>query len=143
MAEKRKKAVIGSLQPNVDEMLDWNTLTCDDFAPASNAEKEDFIQQRKSVSYWSDASRLGKNLVAMVALGIIVLLVLFAFVGPMLVPYDYDQRIAGAENLFPHHYTLGRAGAVPSGHQHAGPGRGGGAGPRRGGGQGRGAQPPG
>ena len=87
MAEKRKKAVIGSLQPNVDEMLDWNTLTCDDFAPASNAEKEDFIQQRKSVSYWSDAwRRLRKNLVAMVALGIIVLLVLFAFVGPMLVP---------------------------------------------------------
>ena len=98
---------IGSLQPDVDSMLDWNTLTNDDFAPASSEEKADFIQQRKSVSYWSDAwRRLRKNVVAMVALGVIVLLILFAFVGPMLVPYGYEQRNLGAENLYPHHYTL-------------------------------------
>lgn len=42
----------------------------------------------------------------MVALGVIVLLVLFAFVGPMLVPYGYDQFNAGAENLYPWHYSL-------------------------------------
>ena len=42
----------------------------------------------------------------MVALGVIVLLILFAFVGPMLVPYGYEQRNLGAENLYPHHYTL-------------------------------------
>ena len=50
--------------------------------------------------------RLRKNVVAMVALGVIVLLVLFAFVGPMLVPYGYDQFNAGAENLYPWHYSL-------------------------------------
>ena len=107
MANRKKKPVIGSLQPDVDSMLDWNTLTNDDFAPASSEEKADFIQQRKSVSYWSDAwRRLRKNVVAMVALGVIVLLVLFAFVGPMLVPYGYDQFNAGAENLYPWHYSL-------------------------------------
>ena len=42
----------------------------------------------------------------MVALGVIVLLVLFAFVGPMLVPYGYDQFNAGAENSTPWHYSL-------------------------------------
>ena len=74
MANRKKKPVIGSLQPDVDAMLDWNSLTNEDFAPASSEEKADFIQQRKSVSYWSDAwRRLRKNVVAMVALGVIVL----------------------------------------------------------------------
>ena len=27
MANRKKKPVIGSLQPDVDSMLDWNTLT--------------------------------------------------------------------------------------------------------------------
>ena len=76
----------------MDPLLELNDLTAADFAPATSGEKEDFIQQRKSVSYWADAwRRLRKNVVAMVALGVIVLLVLFAFVGPMLVPYGYDQ----------------------------------------------------
>lgn len=107
MAKKTKKPVIGSLQPDVDSMLDWNSLTPADFAPAEQQEKEDFIQQRKSVSYWADAwRRLRKNAVAMVALGVIVLLVLYAFVGPMLVPYGYDEFNKGAENLYPWHYSL-------------------------------------
>ena len=107
MAEKKKKAVLGSLQPNVDPLLELNSLTAADFAPASSDEKEDFIQQRKSVSYWADAwRRLRKNVVAMVALGVIVLLVLFAFVGPLLVPYTNTGFNQGAENLYPWHYSL-------------------------------------
>ena len=50
MAEKQKKAVFGSLQPDVDPLLELNDLTAADFAPATSGEKEDFIQQRKSVS---------------------------------------------------------------------------------------------
>ena len=42
----------------------------------------------------------------MVALVVLVLVALFAFVGPMVVPYSYDQFISGAENLHPWHYTL-------------------------------------
>ena len=107
MAKKTKKPVFGSLQPDVDGMLDWNSLTPADFAPAGQEEKDDFIQERKSVSYWADAwRRLRKNTVAMVALGVIILLVLYAFVGPILVPYGYDEFNAGAENLYPWHYSL-------------------------------------
>ena len=42
----------------------------------------------------------------MVALGVIIFLFLFAFVGPLLIPYGYDEFNDGAENLFPYHYTL-------------------------------------
>ncbi len=78
-----------------------------DFEPATQNEREDFIQERASVSYWKDAwRRLKQNTVAMVALGVVIFLILFAFVGPYLVPYGYDEFNKGAENLYPYHYTL-------------------------------------
>ena len=96
-----------SLQPDVESMLDWNSLTAADFEPATQDEKEDFIPERASVSYWKDAwRRLKQNVVAMVALGVIIFLFLFAFVGPFLIPYGYDQFNSGAENLYPFHYSL-------------------------------------
>ena len=56
-------------------LLELNDLTAADFAPATSGEKEDFIQQRKSVSYWADAwRRLRKNKVAMVAMVILILI---------------------------------------------------------------------
>lgn len=106
MAEKRKK-VLGSLQPDVEDILDWNNLPDNAFEPASAQEKESFIQDRKSVSYWKDAwRRLRHNKVAMVAMVIVILIGLFAFVGPLLVPYGYDEQIRGANNLHPWHYSL-------------------------------------
>ena len=106
MAENKKiKKCPVSLQPDIENLL--QEMTADDFAPASSQEKEDFIQDRQSVSYWKDAwRRLKKNVVAMVALGVIIFLFLFAFVGPLLIPYGYDEFNDGAENLFPYHYTL-------------------------------------
>ena len=108
MAEDNKmKRCPVTLQPDIEELLDWNNYSADDFDSASQTEKKDFIQERQSVSYWKDAwRRLKKNVVAMVALGVIIFLVLFAFVGPYLVPYGYDQFNKGAENLHPNHYTL-------------------------------------
>ena len=101
---KIKKCPV-SLQPDIENLL--QDLTPDDFASASRQEKDDFIQDRQSVSYWKDAwRRLKKNAVAMVALGVIVFLFLFAFVGPLLIPYGYDEFNKGAENLYPYHYTL-------------------------------------
>lgn len=108
MADKKmKKAAFGSLQPDPD-IFDWNDLPADeDFDKASGQEKEDFIQDRKSVSYWADAwRRLRRNKVAMVAAVILVLIMLFAFVGPMVVPYGYAQQVRGAENLHPWHISL-------------------------------------
>ena len=59
------------------------------------------------MSYWKDAwRRLRRNKVAMVAMVIVILLGLFAFVGPLIVPYSYDEVIPGANNLHPWHYSL-------------------------------------
>ena len=103
--DKKIKKCPVSLQPDIENLL--QDLGPDDFASASRQEKDDFIQDRQSVSYWKDAwRRLKKNVVAMVALGVIVLLFLFAFVGPLLIPYGYDEFNKGAENLYPYHYTL-------------------------------------
>ena len=106
MAEDNKiKRCPVSLQPDIESLL--AELTPEDFEPASQQERDDFIQDRQSVSYWKDAwSRLKKNTVAMIALGVIIFLFLFAFVGPFLVPYGYDQFSTGAENLYPYHYAL-------------------------------------
>ena len=103
--DKKIKKCPVSLQPDIENLL--QALSPDDFASASRQEKDDFIQDRQSVSYWKDAwRRLKKNVVAMVALGVIVFLFLFAFVGPLLIPYGYDEFNKGAENLYPYHYTL-------------------------------------
>ena len=61
MAENKKiKKCPVSLQPDIENLL--QDLTPDDFASASSQEKEDFIQDRQSVSYWKDAwRRLKKN----------------------------------------------------------------------------------
>lgn len=105
MAEKKLKRPY-STQAD-DDILNWNELTPADFKSANQQEKESFIAERKSVSYWADAwRRLKKNTVAMVALVVLILIFLFAFVGPLVVPYGYDQFNAGAENLHPWHYTL-------------------------------------
>ncbi|MCI8991833.1 MAG: ABC transporter permease subunit [Eubacterium sp.] len=107
MAKTKKFNKMGSLQPNIDDILEWNKLPADAFEPATETEKESFIQERESVSYLKDAwRRLKKNTVAMVALVIIILLVIFAFVGPQIVPYTYKEQIRGSEALDPWHYTL-------------------------------------
>lgn len=90
-----------------EEAFDFNSLTAESFAPAGQAEKEGFIPDRAPTSYWQDAwRRLRKNVVAMVAMAILVLIVLFAFLGPALIPYRYDQFNKGAENLHMSHYSL-------------------------------------
>lgn len=102
--EKKMKHAPFSTQPDIENLLE---LTPEDFAPANAEEKASFIQDRKSVSYWADAwRRLRKNTVAMIAMVVLILLFLFAFLGPVLVPYGYDEFNAGAENLHPWHYTL-------------------------------------
>lgn len=108
MADKKmKKAPLGSLQPDPD-IFDWNDLPADEtFEKAGSQEKEEFIPDRKSVSYWADAwRRLRRNKVAMVAAVVLLLIILFAFVGPMVVPYTYSQQVRGSENLHPWHISL-------------------------------------
>jgi len=104
MSDKIKRAKFGSIQPDIENLLG---LTPEDFAPATAEQKTDCFSERKSMSYWQDAwRRLKQNKVAMMALGVIFLYILFAFIGPKLVPYSYDGFIKGSENLYPWHYSL-------------------------------------
>lgn len=90
-----------------EEAFDFGLLNDKSFVPADKAEKEGFIPDRPPTSYWKDAwRRFRRNAVAMVALTILVLIVIFAFVGPMIVPYGYDEFNKGAENMHASHYSL-------------------------------------
>ena len=112
-AEHMKKYPIGNLQPDVESLLAWNEVAPADFELASAEEKKNFIAQRESVSYWADAwRRLKKNRVAMVALGVLGLLLLFAFAGPFFIPYAYDETSKTAGNLYYYHYTLEEQAAI-------------------------------
>lgn len=101
MAEENKmKRFPVSMQPDIEDLL--KEISPADFAPATKEERDDFIQERQSVSYWKDAwRRLKKNVVAMVALGVIIFLILFAFVGPYLIPYGYEQFNKGGRKPLP------------------------------------------
>lgn len=82
----------------------WYSLQIDPtmFEPASDEEKREIVISRESLSYWKDAwNRLRKNVTAMIGLGLIILSLLFAFIGPLFIPYQYDQQIRGYENLQP------------------------------------------
>lgn len=77
-------------------------VSADDFAPASNGEKDKLVTMGENTSYWKDAwRRLKQNKIAMVSLGVIVLVLIFAIIGPFLSPYTYGQQIRGNENIFP------------------------------------------
>ena len=83
-------------------------LTAEDFAPAADKEKEAMVEKHKSVSYWRDAwRRFRANTVSMVALGIFILCLLFAFVGPLLIPYGYGDQYRASQKLAPMEYSKG------------------------------------
>ncbi|NLT49179.1 MAG: ABC transporter permease [Clostridiales bacterium] len=87
---------------DVDAVLGNRDFKEDDFIKADAAEKESFIEAKASLSYWQDAwRRLKKNKVAMVSLIIVILLILFAFVGPLFFEHDYTTQVRGDENIDP------------------------------------------
>jgi len=77
-------------------------LSTEDIALATPEEKEQLFIMRESVTYWKDASRrFRKNKVAVAALIVIVLVVLFAFAGPLMSSYTYDQQLRDFRNAGP------------------------------------------
>ncbi|MBR0127456.1 MAG: ABC transporter permease [Firmicutes bacterium] len=81
-------------------------ITALDFEAATVEEKEDLIEVRKSVSYWRDAARrFKKNTVSMIALFVFILILLFAFLGPALIPYDYENQYRSSQKLGPGEYS--------------------------------------
>ncbi len=77
-----------------------------DFLPAEETEKQSLNVMRESVGFWRDGiRRFKKNRIAMIALFNIIIISLFAFIGPIFYPYSYEQQIRGSENLAPMEYS--------------------------------------
>lgn len=82
--------------------LEEYDFTENDFDLASGEQKENFMTKAPSTSYFKDAMRrLKANKIAMVALCFIVVVIVFAFIGPHFVKGDYTTQFRGDENLFP------------------------------------------
>ena len=91
---------------DTDSILDLNSLTDADFAPASAGEKESMVQMHKSVSYWQDAwRRFRKNVVSMGALILFGLILVFSFAGPLFIPYSYEEQYRNSQKLGPMEYS--------------------------------------
>jgi len=81
-------------------------INASDFEPATETEKESMVEIRKSVSYWRDAARrFKKNTVSMVALAVFIIVLLFAFLVPSLIPYDYSNQYRSSQKLGPFEYS--------------------------------------
>ena len=81
-------------------------LNASDFAPATEQEKEDMIENRASVSYWKDAARrFRKNRVSMAALFLFIAIFVFSFLGPLFIPYDYANQYRNNVKLGPMEYS--------------------------------------
>lgn len=78
------------------------SLTPEMLQPATKEEREQLVQMRASTTYWQDAwRRFRRNKVAMTCAFIIFALLIFAWVGPLLMPYSFDQQIRGHERMWP------------------------------------------
>ena len=68
-----------------------NKISPDDFTPLADSYFKEEALDTEEIGYWKASwQRLKANKIAMTALVIIVILVLFAFLGPRLSPYAYD-----------------------------------------------------
>lgn len=87
--------------------MDQMKLTAQDFRLATKEEKASIVVEREITSFWREAlERLRANKVAMVALVVIILYILLAFIGPKFIPYSYADQIRGSENLSPMTYSV-------------------------------------
>lgn len=91
---------------DADKLLEFNQMSDADFESASADEKESMVQMHKRVSYWRDAwRRFKRNRVSMGALGVFILILIFAFIGPMFVDYSYEEQYRSAQKLGPMEYS--------------------------------------
>ncbi len=101
-----KFAKISPFQVDPDKIPQNIHLNDDDFLTAGEDEKASMVEKHKSVSYWKDAwRRFRKNTVSMAALFIFIVCLLFAFLGPKLIPYSYGDQYRSAQKLAPFEYS--------------------------------------
>ncbi|MEE1108676.1 MAG: ABC transporter permease [Lachnospiraceae bacterium] len=93
-------------------------LNLDDFAPASVEEKESLVIMRESVSFWKDGMRrFRRNKIAMSALIVVIIIMIFCFIVPFFYPYKYEQQIKGAERLRIMEYSEGELERMAAGEK--------------------------
>ena len=93
-------------------------LNVDDFAPASVEEKESLVIMRESVSFWKDGMRrFRRNKIAMSALIVVIIIMIFCFIVPFFYPYKYEQQIKGAERLRIMEYSEGELERMAAGEK--------------------------
>ncbi len=76
------------------------------FVPATEEEKAQQALTRPGVSFLRDAlQRLGRNRIAMISLGVIVMVALIAFIVPLFYPYTYSAQDVSAQYLRPFQHS--------------------------------------
>lgn len=106
-AEPTSPCSAGSIREDAETDPAWSALSLSDFEPARFPEPDGAASGRAGSSYWKDVwGRLKSNCAAMLALGALALMAVFAFAGPCLIPYAYDQTSKTAGNLCYYHYSL-------------------------------------
>lgn len=102
MADNKTNFMPSFFHVGPEQVAAVKQLTDEDFKLANEEEKSSVIKRRKTVSYWRDAfRRFRENTVSVVSLFVFFLIVLFTFVGPMLIPYDYSSQYRTAAKLSP------------------------------------------
>ena len=93
-------------QPDTDKILDISQFSDADFEAAGEDEKASMVQMHKSISYWQDAwRRFKKNPVSMGSLIAFLLILVFSFIGPMFIPYSYEEQYRSSQKLGPMEYS--------------------------------------
>ncbi len=79
-----------------------NKISPEDFTPLGESYFKEEALDTEEIGYWKASwQRLKANKIAMTAMIIIVILMIFAFIGPLFSPYTYDQQVRGDEALWP------------------------------------------
>jgi oligopeptide transport system permease protein len=77
-------------------------ITQDMFEPSAKDISESEKIEKPSLNYWQDSwLRVRKNKAAIVSLVVLVILILLAFIGPLLTPYKFDTQTTSNSNLPP------------------------------------------
>jgi ABC-type dipeptide/oligopeptide/nickel transport system permease subunit len=102
----RKSIQFNMFHMDYEKVLELQKLKPEHFQLATKNEKESMVEKHKSISYWKDAwRRFKRNRVSMATLFIFIVLLLFAFLGPYLINYSYEEQYRNAVKLAPFQYS--------------------------------------
>lgn len=103
---EREKKEFQLLGVNKDRIPSFDELSDADFDLASLEERESMVEMHAAVSYWKDAARrFRSNKVSMVALFVTIAIIIFTFIGPMFIPYNYRDQYRSAMKLGPGEFS--------------------------------------